>query len=192
MTHSSNLVRTHALDLPTALSPDAVDTSNMIAFGNVVLPANQYLFMTRKKCTFWTVFPQARVPTSWSNHYDTGTLSTYMNINLRRVNEHYTYNAWSVKRSWPVSHQCFSLSLTGPYKPHHEVLISIADDSWRKWIDWINGRCREAICSLSVPCGFFPHALCLPCIFQLTSHTYSSTYYCVIATSFTLPRTLRG
>ncbi len=118
--------------------------------------------------------------------------SAYMNINLRRVNEHYTYNAWSVKRSWPVSHQCFSLSLTGPYKPHHEVLISIADDSWRKWIDWINGRCREAICSLSVPCGFFPHTLCLPCIFQLTSHTYSSTYYCVVATRFTLPRTLRG
>lgn len=84
--------------------------------------------------------------------------SAYMNINLRRVNEHYTYNAWSVEWSWPVSHQCFSLSLslTGPYKPHQEILISIADDSWRKWIDWINGRCREAICSLSVPCGFFP------------------------------------
>ncbi len=77
MTHSSNFVRTLALNPPTALSPDGVDTSNMIAFGNVVLPANQYLFMTRKKCTFWTVFPQARVPTSWSNHYDTGTVSIY-------------------------------------------------------------------------------------------------------------------
>lgn len=77
MTHSSNFVCTHALNLPTSLSPDGVDTSNMIAFGNFVLPANQYLFMTRKKCTFWTVFPQARVPTSWSNHYDTGTVSIY-------------------------------------------------------------------------------------------------------------------
>ncbi len=170
MTHSSNFVRTLALNLPTALSPDGVDTSNMIAFGNVVLPANQYLFMTRKKCTFWTVFPQARVPTSW---YTTATRehSAYMNINLRRVNEHYTYNAWSVKRSWPVSHQCFSLSLTGPYKPHHEVLISIADDSWRKWIDWINGRCREAICSLSVPCGFFP-AYFVPSMHFPTDLTY--------------------
>lgn len=67
----------HQINLPSALSPDGVDTSNMIAFGNVVLPTNQYLFMTRKKCTFWTVFPQARVPTSWSNHYDTGTVSIY-------------------------------------------------------------------------------------------------------------------
>lgn len=80
MTHSSiscAVFFMRTLRLPTALSPDGVDTSNMIAFGNFVLPANQYLFMTREKCTFWTVFPQARVPTSWSNHYDTGTVSIY-------------------------------------------------------------------------------------------------------------------
>jgi len=35
-----------------ALSSGGVDTSNMIAVGNFVLPANQYLFMTREKCSF--------------------------------------------------------------------------------------------------------------------------------------------
>lgn len=99
--------------------------------------------------------------------------SAYMNINLRRVNEHYTYNALGVEWSWPVSHQCCSLSLAGPYKPHREVLISIADDSWRKWIDWINGEGKSAAEKQSAVypdrVGFSRAALCLSYIFQITS-----------------------
>lgn len=99
--------------------------------------------------------------------------SAYMNINLRRVNEHYTYNALGVERSWPVSHQCCSLSLAGPYKPHHEVLISIADDSWRKWIDWINGEEKSAAEKQSAVyldhVGFY-HMLCAFHAFSKSPH----------------------
>lgn len=98
--------------------------------------------------------------------------SAYMNINLRRVNEHYTYNALGVEWNWPVSHQCCSLSLAGPYKPHHEVLISIADDSWRKWIDWINGEGKSAAEKQSAVWGF-PTLLC-------AFHAFSKSPYLIL------------